>query len=505
MIRGLDGVNPVLVRELMQAVRGRTFIGLYMAWLAVQAGVAYIFIVTATGSGVAETAGSGPGQGFFAFLMGGLGVMSAVLLPLTTFGRVYREQREGTLPLLLLTRLQAGRAATGFLLLASVQILLLLAASFPFLVLAWALRGLEPLAVFLGLFTLFAIGLPANAAGLLAGSFCKTQRTAVVTRVLAVVLCSTVLPTMGLGLFIPIIVRGHGSVTSGGVWDWELVACLATASMALCLCCWAIALANLLFEAANRATLARAVFAASLLFLGVLINALFHGKTALNEMGLIYDNAGFFALLLFTFWAISGSGEISRRVREDVPRSRRLRGLALPLLPGRATALLFYALGLFTHGGLAVLALAFSRPVSDFTEYLNWLLARSYTLLPLGFAVWACHHFKVGRLGRVPCLLWAGLAAGVLIWGPYLIFGLEGGKTAFSFFHTTNITDSVWQTSLVWRGIAAPILGLLLARPALYSEWRDLTPAAAAGFHTANPGGTVSVAEQSHEPETNAL
>ena len=141
-----DGLNPVLVKEVRQSLRGRFFKVSF--WLT-------LMVATFVGLGVmlymqaSEVEGSERvfGPTFFIAMFGCLVVATQVLVPFSAFLSMGSEWDENTFDLLVLSNLRPRQVILGKVLSAAVQALLFYSAFGPFLVFAFLLRGVDLMAI----------------------------------------------------------------------------------------------------------------------------------------------------------------------------------------------------------------------------------------------------------------------------------------------------------------------------------------------------------------------
>lgn len=132
-----DRLNPILVRELLQAVRGRAFFLLVLALLVFSVGL---------GIGVATRRSEiTPRHGLEAFSFGLMALAPIVIfvVPMLAFHSMRHELRAGIVEQLLLSRLRPRRIVAGKLAAALVQYFLFLSVLAPVLATTYLLRGVD--------------------------------------------------------------------------------------------------------------------------------------------------------------------------------------------------------------------------------------------------------------------------------------------------------------------------------------------------------------------------
>jgi len=169
MVRGLDRLNPVLVRRYQQVLRSKAFVWTYHLLLAVQLLVALLFVQNAQ-SRWNILVGTGVGRDHFRWVITQLTVVVVLVLPFMGLQEMSREARQQTLHLLVITRLTPRRIAWGFLAVQAAEVALFVALTTPFLVFSYLFRGVGWLLAVKALSWTTVCALGANAFALMLGS-----------------------------------------------------------------------------------------------------------------------------------------------------------------------------------------------------------------------------------------------------------------------------------------------------------------------------------------------
>jgi hypothetical protein len=345
-----DRLNPILLREVNQALRGRAF--LVIASLSLLAIVVIALVVAAQG----EEAG---GQGGEVFL-GTLAVLVPILMflvPLSAFHSMRQEVTRGTVDHLHLSRLGPGTIVRGKLAAAMVQIVLILAIFAPLLGMTFLLRGVDVPTIAASVVLLFLCALGACAFGVACGALCRWPA---VFRALPMVAA-----VGGLGALTVSMIGGGafmiGMTSLGMRIDlWARLLGIGAPVLGAVLLCGLVGAAALAHPYENRSTGFR-LFALTALvvalgwFVGtsVLVRtgsspwavapppplALRLARAARDLPDLSAVLAGF--LGIFPYFAATEDRSLSPRVRTRVPRSPVLAALATPFLPGSGGGILF--------------------------------------------------------------------------------------------------------------------------------------------------------------------
>ena len=157
-----DHLNPIVVKELRQGLKSRSFIATFIGLQAamVLSMIFYFINLSASSSGNLEGA-----DVFFWFM---LGLMLLVFMPLRAFQAIHEEIKGNTLEMLFLTRMTAWDISFGKWTALAMQVGLLVCAVMPYLVLRYFLGSIDIAQdlLLIGLQTLASLVLVAIAVGL---------------------------------------------------------------------------------------------------------------------------------------------------------------------------------------------------------------------------------------------------------------------------------------------------------------------------------------------------
>jgi hypothetical protein len=159
-----DRFSPMLVKELRQGLRGKTFVAVFL----VLQGLLGLILLTAGAAATSQKAGEFVSQVVFVFFS--LSVL--VIQPLRGVGALSSEIRGNTIDLMVLTRLGAQRIVLGKWVAIVSQSALLTATIFPYLILRYYLGGMNLFAELMMVLMIFALsaGLTALTVGISACS-----------------------------------------------------------------------------------------------------------------------------------------------------------------------------------------------------------------------------------------------------------------------------------------------------------------------------------------------
>lgn len=374
-----DHLNPILVKEVRQAVRGRYFRVSYGITLTIALLLSIGMLIGYAADEARGGLGGDAGPAFFVAMFCCLAVAGFFWVPFFAFFSMGNEWDENTFDLLVLSNLRPRRVVWGKLWSAGVQALLYFCTFGPFLVFAFLLNGvdLREIVVLLPLAFLFSLCLSMVALSLSTLSWHKFARMSLMT-----------LTAAGL---ITITGMAFGLIGSMRFWarSGELMEAafgIASVSVAVALLAAEVAVIRLAHAEENRSTGMRVVMLGWLLILlGWLDVSQASGPD--DE----YTMVGFLTFVLVTLvpciFFITEPEALGRRVRQHVSARRVLAFLSIPFLPGGGRGLLLTLLlwgaywlvapwTYFRHGG--------RMGTVEVDEYLGILAFALYLFLFLG-------------------------------------------------------------------------------------------------------------------------
>lgn len=326
-----DRLNPILVREVQQAVKGRVFMLTVLAALLVE-----VFIALAVADDVAR--GHGSGRNAFDAGLATLAPLLLFVVPMQAYQSMIGELRGGMIEQLLLSELRPLRIVAGKLGAAMVQFTIYLSVAAPLLTTSYVLRGVDlPTILFcLAFAMLFCLGATAFAIA------AALQGTLPSMRPLAMIGMAFGLGTASLSMVGYI---GSGECLRDVSWLlrsselWPVASAVALGTLAAIALLALIAQAYLAHTFENRSTGFRVfLFVVPLAWFGWMY--LVEGGTPSPE----FVGVSSFLLALFgTFVAlfmVTELRDLSPRVRAHVPKQPLVALLVAPLLPGRDRGLL---------------------------------------------------------------------------------------------------------------------------------------------------------------------
>ena len=370
-----DIFNPVLVKEIRQAQRGRVF----SIALIVTVSLAMIAALTMAVN-VNDQQGARAGVDFFlavyVFLCGSL----VLVVPFQAFVSMGSEWDDNTFEMLVLSNLKPRQIVLGKILAAMVQGLMFFLAFLPFVAVAFLLRGVDFTTLLLVLALTIYACLWLTTVSVMLSTLTRKRFIRVLMMVaLAGGLASLIAggTTMANGLL-----RWNDSITDPGFWP-ALLVFLFFATM-VGLFAFFTACNLLAHEEENRSSNVRVLITVSVVSLLGLMAFFVHSPTMTLYKEILYAGsiAMIFAVSAFSVFFCCEPERLGRRVEPSVPRSGVLAFLTLPWYPGggRGVVYLLLHLALITIGAFSITALFDVTPIS--TLYYSGPLAPGVTTVP---------------------------------------------------------------------------------------------------------------------------
>lgn len=353
-----DTWNPILVKELRAALRGRYFRVLFPLTLLVATAVAVLQLV----DGIEyrrDRAGIELFQGVFVCLL--LAVNG--LVPFAAFLNMGHEWEEHTYDLLVLSKLKPREIVFGKLLSVGVEALLYVSAFGPFLVFAFLLRGIGIETILLLLAGALVASASCSAVAMALSSLSRSRAV----RVVLLVLLGGILVAANAGM---IAFSAYYARNPSAIHSFEEWLVLATTFVGIAIpgvLALGVATSSLAHAEENASTVPRVVVTLVLVVVASLLAALF----VADPSGDVPEIAGAILTIGVTLCDLFFASEperLTRRAREDLPRSPLGALFAFPFLPGGARGLALLAL----HFALILAAIfgltEFGAPARHYTH-----------------------------------------------------------------------------------------------------------------------------------------
>ena len=344
-----DRLNPLLVKEVRQALKSRQFAVMFGLLLCFAWGASVIGLA-AMGPDAAWEA-RGPDMFYVYYLA--LAFALLVIVPYSAFRSLATEQEDHTYELLAITALGPRQIVAGKLASAAMQMLIYLSVLTPCLAFTYLLRGIDLPTI--GLVILWTVGgsLVLSAGGLLLGSFSLQRMLQPLVSVGAVIGFAVVF-IYACAIVAGLVLGGWLEITSPDFWFVNVAA--ATIGASYFALFFLAAAAQIAFASDNRSTPLRIVVFVQFL----LWTAWFAWFWATHQFaGVILLG---YVVVAGSHWYVMGifftaeSPRLSLRVRRRLPRSFLGRVLFTWFNPGPGTGLMFSLGGALTVWLLAALA-----------------------------------------------------------------------------------------------------------------------------------------------------
>lgn len=354
-----DRLNPVLVKEVRQALRGNYFRFTFWATVSLATVLGVMLIVTEDGEGP-------DGRAFLGVMFGCLALATHALVPFFAFVAMGGEWEENTYDLLQLSDLKPRQIALGKILSSGVQAMLYYSAFGPFLVFAFLLQGVDLLAVgiMLGGSAVLALVLSTVAVAVSTLSTKRYLRMFLHACLAAVLAVATMLSMQAGSIMVamPQQIRTGEFLAGLGV---ALLSLLWLGGMA-----YAVAVARLAHREENSSTAGRILTAVSVPYAVsgfLLVSGLVPGvRGDHGELMLFFFSLAFVVLFVASILFCSEPDRLGRRVRLEVPTGRGAALLSVPFLPGGSRGILFYlACSALLLGALVIARAAVGSPADD--------------------------------------------------------------------------------------------------------------------------------------------
>ena len=417
-----DRLNPILVKEVRQSLRGRFFRWMFALTLLVTT-FAGLMVVTVSASAMGNTR---VGPEFFLVIYGCMGAAVLIFVPFSAFLSTSSEWDENTHDLLVLSNLGPGQIVSGKLFSALIQALLYYSTFTPFLVAAFLLNGLDLLAAVVVLVCSAATCLALSLIGIAVAGLAHTRAM----RGVLMAFFGAGL-TIAWGVSIGIVgslvydaneLRSDEGQIAAGVYFMTVLLVGGIAAV--------IAMARFAHEEENRSTPLR-VLSLVVVAAGGAWALWIHSMHADHEISWVLQLAAAHPLLLMWIFFLTEPEELGRRASRFAAERPRLAAWSIPLLPGGGRGVLLFGMhALLAVGSVLALELLWSSTRDDVLEsvaIVGWFYAYSFVFvaLPVGLAnlFWKSGTSRVLlRVGLV--ILWPLLHFLPVLFG--MLFGLDG-------------------------------------------------------------------------------
>lgn len=355
-----DRLNPIVVKELRQAVQGRFVAAVLHLLLIMQVMIITTYLLSGEIETVNLTSSRGKGNEIFSWIFGFLLFATIVVLPLFVAVRLSLERMGDALSLLFISTLPPRRIISGIFLANLGLILLLFSACLPFVFFTYFLRGIDLpsiLVILVGGFVIASVCLQ----GAILAACLPTTRFIRILLGLAVLGGLPICFTFALQFLMFQLSSGIGS-RLGTIEFWNVAGLLLGISAFLLGVAYLLAVAVVSPPTANRAPPPRLFLSVSWLISGLVMTYQSHlGHSYLATMWLMTWTVIALGGLAV---AISAPDQMSARVARSVP----------PSVPRRLVTFFFYS---GSANGLAWSTLLLLLTMLTIRELNDWLPGKS--------------------------------------------------------------------------------------------------------------------------------
>jgi hypothetical protein len=388
MVNGLerlgDRFNPIVVKEVRQALKSRQFVLTFLllllaAWAGSIFGVSYLGESIDYGSSALM---------FYAGFLFALCAATLVIVPFSTFRSIVEERTETTLELLQITGLSPVQIVRGKTMSAMVQVLVYYCAIAPFIAFTALLPGFDVVQVTFSLVMLFITALCFSLVALAIGSQARNTTFQSLSALFVIAMAFG-----GMMTFFSFMTTAGNVIRFDEPDTWWALALVVFLGLSTGYVCEQGAVAQLTFDSDNRSTGIRLAVGAQWLFcwIGLLTFLIVRQRPrnpdALTPILTLTATYITVAGLLFG----SAPDSLSRRVSRGLPRSRALRVLSAPFLPGGARGLLYAIMSLLLLAFFVTVLL----PELTMTSILN---DRQATQFAIALAAYSLIYLGAGAL-----------------------------------------------------------------------------------------------------------
>lgn len=364
-----DAVNPIVVKELRQALRGNYFSVSF--WLAIT--VALVFAFT----GVSRASGN-PGPAILLPVAYAMAIACHGMIPLAAYLSMASEWNEGVSDLLLLSGLRPRQIVFGKLLSSLTQAVLVYSALLPFFGAAFLAGGVDLLVVgvLFGASLLTTTVTIAFSIGL--GSLTRARAARVVTSL--GLLLGLFVVTVGTAVFFQYLLGAPDALWMGDTIASLLVAIVIAVAAAIV--SLGVAAVNFTHAGENRSTPLRVSVVVG--GLATLAAPSLFGISMLDDFGAFVIVGVWISVHVAFLFFMTEPESLPKRVPLTVPRRAWLALLTAPFLPGGGRGMILFVL--FGVAGTLILRIGIGGPIAPHLTLIDPVLG--WYMLIATSAVW---------------------------------------------------------------------------------------------------------------------
>ena len=334
-----DRLNPIVVKELRQAVQGKFLIVVLICFLCLQLLTVALFL---TNESASESFNAG--RNICRVLLGMLLGTCLLFVPAYTGIRLASERADANVDLLFITTLRPRSIIWGKFFANLILTILIYSACMPFMTFTYLLRGVDLPSLFVLLALIFIVVAGGIQCAMLIGCLPANRIFKVILGIGWFWFILTVFLPLLVVMFMPGGLLDSGIGSRLGSWEfWVGALGVLGSGSALIVLCALLSTALISPLSANRALPVRIFITAVWLLAGVCA-AIWSIKV--SDLRPIWT-WGFIFMLLFSiglFVAVSEREHLGQRVRQDIPRRLLLRSLAFLFFSGAANGVAWSSL-----------------------------------------------------------------------------------------------------------------------------------------------------------------
>ena len=387
-----DRINPILVKEVRQSLKGRGFVGAFFLLLA----SSWLISIFGVVMGGEEIQYGSSGRGFFFMYYIVLAAALFFVVPMSAFRMIQSERDLNTFEMLTITTLTPLRVVWGKWLCSCVLMFLFTAGIAPFMVLTTLLRGISVGTIF---FLIFWSILGSMLQAMIAVSISTISKNRQVTGGLGALqgLSSLYLFGASMGGTTAMLMT---ELPVDQPWFWVSNVVTLLFYIPIFIFFRQLATANLMFEGANRSTGLRVTSSIIILLPQLIVWTLEALGSYFPSWGIkpnfraadliAFSVMSMIGLAVIALFAVTEDERFSRRVRRELPKPGLYRLLTLPFQPGCGRGLLWlWGIMLVIAGSTMSFALLHGLIGTDMDD-LTWMLVGliSYMSFYLGITSW---------------------------------------------------------------------------------------------------------------------
>ena len=409
-------LNPILVKELRQAVRSWAVTGVLLLFLTA------LFIIS-LGFLVFQSFDVNPdmqlGGEMFSWFTGILAVASVIFIPLYMGVRVAAERQENNPDLFYVSTLSPARIILGKFLCGAYMAVLFFSACMPFMAFSNILRGVDLPTIFYIMFRLFLLVCAVNMIAIFLACIPASRPFKVLFTLFGFIVSTWV---VGPVIMFSLLALRTGVGTSMGGRDfWMLTLTEIAIGAAVTGLFYVMAVALVSPPSSNRALPVRIYITVIWFLTGLLCLA--WAKTTRPEMVYAWFVPIFILLLASLVVVVSNSDVLSHRVRRAIPQSRWKQFLAFFVFNGAAGGLLW--VGLMMAATFIVFHLLFPTVANTGNTFLSLGAVAAYAFDYALTALFIQRTFLPARPPKLTGLIAAIIAATCSLMPSIVLFFLN--------------------------------------------------------------------------------